>query len=79
MTKCKYIGNTETGFQSPPKQTASVGPSPVSWTRHSLTLNTKLQLQQTIRTALVQDIRHDKELCLHSKRIKNYFKINQSN
>ena len=22
---------------------------------------------------------HDKELCLHSKRLKNYFKINQSN
>ena len=58
-------------FKARQKQTASVGPSPVSSTprlfsrppthpwvkkRHSLTLNTKLQLQLTIRTALVQDI-----------------------
>ena len=41
--------------------------------RYSLTLNTKLRLQLSIRMALVQ------EICLHGKRLENNFKITQSN
>ena len=90
-TNFKYTRNTGNRFESPPKQTVSVWgpvlfcrhtdffscPPTHPWVKkcHSLTFNTKLRLQLTTRTALV----HDKKMCLHSKRFKNYFKINQSN
>ena len=62
----------ETGFKNPPRRAASVwvpvqcrwhtdlfGPATHPWVKkcHSVTLNTKLRLQLTIQTALVQDIR----------------------
>ena len=47
---------------------------PVGRKCHSLTLNTKLRLQLTIGTPLVQDYTsHDKEFCLQGIRLKNYF------
>ena len=53
----------ETGFKNQPRQTALVwGPVQCQrhtdfFARHLLTLNTKLRLQLSIQTALVQDIR----------------------
>ena len=53
----------ETGLKNQPRQTASVwGPVQCQrhtdfFARHLLTLNTKLRLQLSIQTALVQDIR----------------------
>ena len=47
---------------------------------HLLTLNTKLRIQLTMYTDGIGTgyMSHDKEVCLHGKRLKNYFKINQS-
>ena len=68
----------DTSFKNPPRRTASVwGPVRCCWhtdffkKRHFLTSDTKLQLQLTIQTP-------DKDICLHGKRLKNNFKINQS-
>ena len=78
-TKFKYTGNTGNQSSKPAKTNgvseAQSGvidtqifsrPPTHPWVkkRHSLTLNTKLQLQLTIRTALVQDIRLMKKNCV---------------
>ena len=89
-SKFKYLGNVGNRFQKPANtNTLSVGPGLVSSThiffgkwvkkRHLLTLNTKLQLQLTIRTALVQDIRltTEKYVCTVKDFKTNSKSINQ--
>ena len=74
--KARQNKRCQCGAQSGVIDTQICSPTPTHpWVkkRHLLTLNTKLRLQLTIRTS------HDKELCLHGNRLKNYFKINQSN
>ena len=80
----------ETCYKNLPKQTVSVpvrfhrhtesfAPAVPThlWVKkcHTLASNTKLRLQLTIRTALVQDMSHDKEKFLHGKILKRLQKL----
>ena len=84
----------ETSFKNPPRRTPSMWglvrchqhtdflhPPTHLWVKkcHLLTLNTNYTLAKYRDGIGTGYTSHDKEICLHGKRLENNFKINQSN